>query len=203
MFLRHARGLSSYLEHERLEALDKDEAGRRKSLEDEVGAWLPFGATVKMTTSDGWSASEEPLLAAFSVEIPNLASLAGKRLVVPASLLSSQRKRIFTSNTRVYPVDLGYPASQSDELKLQLPEGYTLEEPPSPRKIQLSWGGYEFSSAVEGSQLVVNRTLRLDKSFFPAEDYAQLQTLFNIVQAGDASQAVLQPKQAAAVGTRE
>jgi hypothetical protein len=188
---------------ERLEALDTDEAGRRKSLEDEVSSWLPFGATVKMTASDGWNSSEEPLTAAFSVEIPNLASLAGKRLVVPVYPLSSLRKRIFTSDTRVYPVDLGYPASHSDELKLQLPEGYTVEEPPPPRKVQLSWGGYEFSAAVEGNQLVINRTLRLDRSSFPAADYGQLQTLFGIVQAGDASQAVLQPKQAAALGTRE
>ena len=179
---------------ERLDALERDELGRRKSFEDEVSAWLPSGATVKMTESDGWTSSEEPLTAKFSVEMPNLASIAGKRLIVPAYLLSSLRKRIFTSDSRMYPVDFGYPFSQMDELKLQLPEGYSLEGPPLPRRAQLPWAGYEFSTAVEGNQLVTNRTLRLEKSFFPPQDYAQLKNLFDIVQSGDSSDAVLQPK---------
>jgi hypothetical protein len=182
---------------ERLDALERDEPGRRKSFEDEVSAWLPSGATVKMTESDGWTSSEEPLTAKFSVEMPSLASVAGKRLIVPAYLLSSLRKQIFTSDSRMYPVDFRYSFSQMDELKLQLPEGYSLEGPPLPRRAQLPWAGYEFSTAVEGNQLVINRTLRLEKSFFPPQDYAQLKNLFGIVQAGDSSHAVLQLKQAA------
>lgn len=181
---------------ERLDALETDEVGRRTSFEDEVIAWLPSGAVVRVTESGGWSASEEPLTARISVEIPSLASVAGKRLVVPAYLLSSVRKRFFTSDSRLYPMDFGYPFSQNDELKLRLPEGYSLEEPPSPRKAQLPWAGYEFSSVAEGNELAVNRSLRLDKSFFPPQDYAQLKNLFDIVQAGDASQAVLQLMQA-------
>src|SRR5262249_34310612 len=157
-----------------LDALETDELGRRKSFEDEVTAWLPSGAIVKLTESDGWTSSEEPLTAKFSVEIPSLASVAGKRLILPAYLLSSLRKRIFTSDSRLYPVDFGYPFSQNDELKLQLPDNYSLEEPPYPRKAQLPWGGYEFSTAVDGNQLVINRSLRLEKSFFPPQDYPQL-----------------------------
>jgi hypothetical protein len=51
-------------------------------------------------------------------------------------------------------------------------------------------------TAVEGNQLVINRTLRLEKSFFPPQDCAQLKNLFGIVQAGHCSHAVLQFKQA-------
>jgi hypothetical protein len=188
---------------ERLDALKTDEAGRRESFEAEVSAWLPSGAMVKMTESDGWGSSEDPLTAKFTVEMHSLASVTNNRLIVPAYLLSSLRKRIFTSDSRMYPVDFGYPFSQHDELRLQLPEGYSLEESPHPRKAQLPWAGYEFSTVVEGNQLVINRTLRLEKSLFQPQDYAQLKNLFSIVQAGDSSQAVLQLKQAAGLPVLE
>lgn len=188
---------------ERLDALETDEAGRRKSLEDKVGHWLPFGSVVKMTESDGWASSEERLTAKFNVEIPSLASVTGKRLVVPAYFLSSLKKGIFLSESRLYPVDFGYPFTQTDELRLQLPEGFSLEEAPYQRKAQAPWAGYEFSIEVEGNQFVINRKLHVEKSFFPPQDYTQLKHFFDVVQAGDSSQAVLQLKQAAALGTRQ
>jgi hypothetical protein len=78
-----------------------------------------------------------------------------------------------------------------------------LEEQPHARKAQLPCAGYEFSTVVEGNQLAVNRSLRLEKSFFPLQGYAQLKNLFDIVQAGDASQAVLQLMHAASLPNLE
>ncbi|MBZ5530681.1 MAG: DUF3857 and transglutaminase domain-containing protein [Acidobacteriia bacterium] len=184
------------LEH-RLEALDTDEAGRRKSWEDELNAGLPNGATVKMADSQGWDATESPLTARFTVEIPSYASVAGKRLVVPAVLFSTLQKNMFTHTMRQYPIVFPYPFSESDEVAIQLPDGYTVEAPPYRRRAGLAYAGYEFSSEVQGQQLSLTRKLRLEGLSFPPEKYPELKGFFGVVQGGDESQAVLRPQEAA------
>lgn len=185
------------LEH-RLEALETDEAGRRKSFEDELAAWLPNGANVKMADSQGWEATDEPLTARFTVTIPSYASLAGKRMVAPAVFFSNLQKGIFTHPMRRYPVAFPYPFSESDEINIQMPEGFSLEQPPYRRKAGLSYAGYELTSEVQGKQLSIKRNLRLEGLSFPPEKYNELKEFFAIVQAGDEDQAVLRPEDAAA-----
>ncbi len=178
------------LEH-RLEALDTDEAGRRKSFEDELTALLPKSAKVKMISSQGWEATDEPLTARFSVEIADYASLAGKRMIVPAVFLSTLQKGMFTHVMRRYPVVFPYPFSESDETTFKLPEGFSMEAAPYRRKAGLSYAAYEIASEVDGKQLSIKRNLRLDGLNFPPEKYSELKGFFSVVQAGDEGQAVL------------
>jgi transglutaminase superfamily protein len=179
------------LEH-RLDALDEDEEGRRKSLEDEVQSWLPNGAVVKLKSSEGWKSAEQPLVAQFTLHIPEFASLTGKRLVAPAFFFSTLQKNMFINDWRRYPISFPYPFTESDELYLRLPEGYTLEAPPYRRKSALSYAGYEVSSALEEGRLVTKRKLRFDGLQIPPGQYGELREFFAIVQKGDGGQAVLQ-----------
>ena len=153
----------------RLNALQTDESGRRKDFEDEVKALLPEGAIVKMKDSQGWEATEEPLIARFDVEMPNFASVAGKRLIAPAFLFPTFKKDMFVHQGRVYPIVFSYPFVENDEVDIKLPEGYSLEAPPYRRKAGLSYAGYEISSVLQGNQLITKRTFHLDGLIFPPE----------------------------------
>ena len=179
------------LEH-RLDALDQDEAGRAKALEEEVQAWLPNGAVVKLKNSEGWKSAEQPLVARFTVHIPEFASVTGKRLVAPAFFFSTLQKNMFINDWRHYPISFPYPFTESDELYLKLPEGYTLEAPPYRRKSGLSYAGYEIASTLQDGQLVTRRKLRFDGLQIPPGQYGELREFFAIVQKGDGGQAVLQ-----------
>jgi len=183
------------LEH-RLEALEQDEAGRRKSLEEEVQAWLPQGAVAKLQSSQGWESSDGPLVARFTIQVPAFASLAGKRLIVPAYFFPTLQKDMFTSQFRRYPISFPYPFTEADELDLKWPEGYALEEPPYRRKAGLSYAGYEISTVAEDRRLITKRKLHLDGQQFPPEKYEELRNFFAIVQKGDGGQAVLQGEMA-------
>ncbi len=183
------------LEH-RLEGIDQDETGRRNSLQDELKAWLPAGAVVKLVNSQGWESSDEPLMANFKVEIPSFASIAGRRLIVPAFFFPTLKKNIFTSQIRRYPIAFPYPFAEVDELYLKLPAGYTLEEPPYRRKAGLSYAGYEISSSLDEGQLVTKRKLHFDDVQMPPEKYEELKNFFSIVQKGDGGEAVLQVREA-------
>jgi len=178
----------------RLDALDQDEAGRRKSLEDEVKGWLPREAVVKLQEARGWETPDSPLTARFKIDVPGFASTAGKRMVSPSFFLSTLQKNIFNSQVRRYPVSFPYPFTEEDELIIKLPEGYGVEAPPYRRKAGLSYADYEISSVVEDRQLITRRKLRFEGSLMPLEKYEELRNFFSVVQKGDGDQAVLRPE---------
>jgi uncharacterized protein DUF3857/transglutaminase superfamily protein len=184
------------LEH-RLEALQTDDAGRRKRLEEEVQSWLPADANVKMQDSAGWDTADQPLTARFGVAVPSFASAAGKRLIVPSVLFTTLQKNTFTREARRYPIMFSFPFSDTDEIVLKLPAGYSIEVLPYHRKAGLPYADYELSNSLDKGDLAIQRSLRFDGVNFPPEAYSTLKGFFNIVLAGDSSQAVLQLKQEA------
>lgn len=114
------------LEH-RLDEMDSDEAGKKKDLEDEVQRWLPTGAVIKLDKVEGWEASDGPLTASFSVEMPGYASFVGKRLLLPAYLFQAKQMDAFKLSERKFPVYFPYAFSESDRVNIKIPDGYSLE----------------------------------------------------------------------------
>lgn len=178
------------LEH-RLDGIDRDEAGRKKDLEDELKQWLPAGSLVKMTAAQGWENGDTSLAARFDVEVPNYATLAGKRFLIPAFLFQSKENQAFAHGQRKYPVYFPYPFTDNDAFIVQVPAGFTLESIPQKEDAQLPFARYQNVSNFDGSKFVSQRQLAFNGIFFPVEKYSELKTFFGKVQAGDEQQAVL------------
>lgn len=178
------------LEH-RLDELQTDEAGKKKDLEDELQAWLPNGASIKLTKSEGWESSEGPLTAIFSVEISGYASMAGKRLLVPAYLFQVRQMDAFKHVDRKFPVYFPYAFGEVDRVNIKIPDGYTLENTPQSQAARLGYAGYQTLGQFDGKQLVTQRTLQVNGIFFKLELYPEVKDFFGKVQAGDEQQAVL------------
>jgi hypothetical protein len=178
------------LEH-RLEALNQDEAGRRKGLEDEVKGWFPQTAVVKLQEARGWDSIDDPLKARFKLEVPGFASVTGKRVLLPAFFFRTLQKNMFTSQFRRYPITFAFPFTEDDELAVELPAGYAVEEPPYRRKINLAYAGFEISSQLKDRKLITERELDFKKTELPPENYEELKNFFSVVQKGDEGHAVL------------
>jgi hypothetical protein len=178
------------LEH-RLDALDNDEAGRKKDLEDEVKSWLPGGARVKMLSVQGWEAPEAPLVAKFNVEIGGYASSVGKRLLLPSLLFQSEQKDAFKHAERKYPVYFPYAFTERDRVAIKLPAGYMLESVPSKQDAGVGYARYQSVSNSDGKQLVSERLLQFNAIFVQLSQYAELKDFMSKIQAGDEQQVVL------------
>lgn len=177
----------------RLSALDTDEAGRKKELEDEVKNWLPAHAKVQMTASDGWEKEYEPLTATFDIELPEFASLAGKRLLVPVTLFQqNKKKRVFKDGPRKYPIYYHYPFTEEDHVTLQVPDGYSAESLIQPLAAKLPYARFTTTATTAGTRLQMERSLEFNGIFFQPTHYDELKDFFNKVQAGDDQQIVLQ-----------
>lgn len=178
------------LEH-RLDALDTDDAGKKKDLEDELKSWLPGGSTVKLVSVQGWEAPAEPLLARFSVEVPGYASSVGKRLLLPSLLFQTQQKDAFTHAERKYPVYYPYAFSEHDRVEIKLPAGYALESVPSRQDVGIGYARYLSVSVFNGKQLISERALGFNAIFVQLSKYQELKDFMSKIQAGDEQQVVL------------
>jgi uncharacterized protein DUF3857/transglutaminase superfamily protein len=178
------------LEH-RLDELDADEAGKKKDLEDELRGWLPTGAVIKMTKSEGWETSDGPLTATFSVDMPGYASVAGKRFLVQTYLFQAKQMDAFKHGDRKYPVYFPYAFGEVDRVNIKLPEGYTLENTPQAQTVRIGYAGYQNLAQFDGKQLITQRTLQVNGIFFKLDLYPEVKDFFGKVQAGDEQQAVL------------
>ena len=175
----------------RLSALDTDEEGRKKELEDEVKLWLPANAKVELQDAVGWEKEYDPLTAVFNVEVPEFASAAGKRLMVPTALFQPKQKRVLKSKTRKFPVYYNYAFSEDDHMNLQLPEGYTLETLALPQTAATKFARYKTGANTTGPYLNLERSLRFNGVFFQPDRYEELRDFFAKVQAGDELQTVV------------
>lgn len=178
------------LEH-RLDDIDSDDAGRKKDLEDEIKQWLPANTVVKMETSDGWDKTGGALVARFNIEAPNYATVAGKRLLIPAYLFQLRQNQAFTHAQRKYPVYFAYPFTDSDSVTIKVPAGFALESVPPAQDAKLPYARYQNVSQFDGIQLVTQRQLAFNGIYFDVDKYSELKSFFGKVQTGDEQQAVL------------
>ena len=175
----------------RLAALDTDEAGRKKDFEDEVKQWLPANAKVEMTDSSAWDKQNEPLTALFNVEVPEFASAAGKRILVPTALFQPKEKRVLKNGPRKYPVYYHHAFTEIDHISLELPEGYSPETLATPQTTATKFARYSSGASTVGNHVNLERSLRFAGVFFQPDRYDELRGFFAKVQAGDDRQTVL------------
>ncbi len=176
----------------RLDALETDEAGKKKSLEDEVKEWLPPGAKAELKSAKGWESSDDPLQAEFTIAVPGYASSTGKRLLLPECLFQTRQKDAFKTQERKLPVYFPFAFEEEDNVSISVPAGFALESIPQPQTVTIGYAAYESVSRLEGSRLQVHRMLKVNGIFFSQEQYAEVRDFFNKVQSSDEQQAVLQ-----------
>ena len=174
---------------QRLDAIDQDEEGRKKSLEDEIKRWLASGAVVKLHDVQGWEAKDSSLIVNFDISIPGYASVVGKRLLMPIFLFQSPQRDAFKFSERKYPVYFPYAYGELDKVGITIPGGFSLEAVPSRQQFKLPYAAYESASAVQGNQFISNRVLYLAGIFFEVSRYGELKDFFGKVQGADEGQA--------------
>src|SRR6476646_6265862 len=187
------------LEH-RLWAIQEDEAGRRKGMEDEAKEWLPEGAIATLDSMQGWESTEEPLQVRYKIEVPSFASSAGKRLLIPAALFrTTKQKQAFQHKERKYAVYFPFAYNEMDNVILQVPDGYTAESVPVAQDVKLSSTRFVTARSFANNQFVSKRALVVNGIIFRLSEYPELKGFFDKVQGADEEQLVLQNTSVSAV----
>ncbi len=175
----------------RLRAFERDDPARREQLEEELKGWLPGEATVEVDSIQHWENPEEPLRVEFTVEVSDLATVAGRRLLLPLGVFQTNERNSFQHAKRVHPVYFRHPWEEHDEIILRVPTGYEVEGMPESQRSSASFGRYEMSCEKHPDGVLVRRRLVVSSYHYDAAYYPILRQFFGKVKAGDEQQLVL------------
>ncbi|HSY92179.1 MAG TPA: DUF3857 domain-containing protein [Candidatus Binatus sp.] len=177
---------------------NSDDITRKKALEDHVKSQIPVTAEVKLTNAPDWTNPETPLVAEFDISIPDWASSAGKRTVIPAGIFTAVEKRLFEHANRVHPIYIEYPYEKADDVILEVPEGWQVSSVPPPQARDAHVLNYVLKVDKDGTKLHMTRNLTWSFLLLDAKYYPALREFFQTVRTGDDQQIVLQPAAAPA-----
>ena len=166
-------------------AVGKDEAGRRKALEEEVKSWFPAGSTVEMIATGEQETSEVPLRVECKIQIPNFADFQGRRVLFPLSIFYAHRPARFRHAHRIHPVYFPHAYQLADRITIDLPPGYEVESTPTARNVAAAFGSLETGITRGHRSVEFTRRMVMNGYYFRKESYADLKAFFEKVKTND------------------
>jgi hypothetical protein len=164
-------------------------AQREEWLHERVIAMFP-GAEVtglKFTNVDD---ATKPLQASYKLKAPLFAQVTGKRILFQPNAFRRSEGVPFTSSVRHYPVEIPFGWKESDQLRITLPQGFTLENAENPGGLNFGEPGtYKLSmSTTSAQELVVSREFTFgEKGFldFKLAAYPAIKQIFEVIHQRD------------------
>ena len=109
---------------------------------------------------------------------------------------SDTRDNPFKAADRKYPVEMPYVMDDVYIYSMDIPEGYVLDELPKSAKVSLNGdqGLFEYIIAKQDNTIQLRCRIRLNKAWFPADDYDGLRDFYAYVVKKESEQIVLKKK---------
>ena len=141
-------------------------------------------AQVSAITLENVKDPVKPLSVRYHIEVPQYAQRTGRRLFFQPGFFEQGEPQTFSNATRKYPIYFHYPWSKEDDITLEFPQGFELENPQGPG---IARAGETANLEIRMS-LVGGRTLQYARKFsfggtrtvlFPATEYNNLKQIFD------------------------
>lgn len=96
----------------------------------------------------------------------------------------------------MYPVEMPYLTDEVFILKVEIPEGYVVDEMPKSEKVLLneSDGMFEYIFSKNDNEINFRSRLKLDKATFLPDDYEYLRGFYDYIVKKHAEQIVFKKK---------
>lgn len=179
--------------YRRLEQRNADEVDRKTFLEDQLKEQVPGAAELELTNKPDWASSESPLVAELNLKISGWASSAGKKMMLPVGFFAAYEKHVFEHANRVHPIYFEYPYQKTDDVTIDLPAGWKVDNLPAPQTQDGHIIAYSLEAESRGGTVHVVRKLNFDVLILEQKYYSALRNFFQVVRSGDEEQILLQP----------
>jgi hypothetical protein len=170
---------------------DDSQSKREETLKDAIKERMST-AEVSDISIENVMTPEKPFTYQYKVRIPNYAQKTGKRLFLQPGFFEYGSNPIFSSASRKYNIFFHYAWSENDNIEIQLPEGYTLDNADAPAEIadpnKIS------SQKIDVKIDKANNVLKYNRKFFfggggntlfPVSAYEPLKNLFDAFHKAD------------------
>ncbi len=132
----------------------------------------------------------KPFTYSYHVRVPGYAQRTGKRLFFQPGFFNHGQGPIFSSADRKYPIYFHYPWSEQEQITVELPAGFTLDNADAPAPITPEMTSQIAAQKIKMSITTDGRTLNYSREFFfgggsnilfPETSYVPLKNLFDRV----------------------
>jgi hypothetical protein len=175
----------------RLSGRNDDEAKNKKTMEDDIKSWLPEGSSVTLKSFGPLKSSDDPLVADFDIEMPNLGSFAGSRVLLPLSIFSETAKNPFSVETRKHDMYWDYERQTEDEVVLHVPDGYSIEALPNGTTNNLAALVFKTTWSKDEHTVTFKRMLQVNTLSIERNYYPQVRSFYKRATAADQENVIL------------
>lgn len=169
---------------------DDSPVQREDNLKEAVKARLS-SAELSNIVIENVTDSVKPFIYKYHVRVPDYAQRTGKRLFFQPGFFQKGIDALFSAGTRKYPIYFHFPWSEQDEVSIDLPKGYALDNADRPAPINAgAVSQHEIAIGITTDQ----KTLKFKRKFsfggngsilFPVETYDQIKRLFDEIHKAD------------------
>jgi hypothetical protein len=169
---------------------DDSQAQREETLRDSVKARLST-AEVSDISIENVTDPIKPFVYSYHIRVPGYSQRTGKRIFLQPAFFEHGVGPLFSNSERKNSVYFHYPWLEEDEVTIDLPAGYALDNPDAPAPLNAgAVSGYtpRISVTKDGKRLVYKRRFFFGGGgsiLFPVGTYADLKALFDEVNKGD------------------
>jgi hypothetical protein len=178
---------------------------REETLKNLVRYNLSSSAEISNITIENTTDPDKPFTYVFKVRVPGYASRTGKRLFLQPGVFERSSRPQFETNNRRYDIYFQYPYAEKDELTIELPNGFELENPDAPGVIQDNSGigvlDVKMSISKDQKYLIYKRDFSFGNGgslVFPTKAYPALKGLFEAFNKGNSHAVTLKQTAASA-----
>ncbi|MCG2617656.1 DUF3857 and transglutaminase domain-containing protein [Terrimonas sp. NA20] len=111
--------------------------------------------------------------------------------------MKSWAQNPFKSAERFYPVEMPYAVDQTHLFRMDVPEGYTVDELPKSVIVKLNKedeGNFEYRTMEANGVITIRCRLRISRTYFDPEEYNMLREFFDLVVKKQSEQIVFKKK---------
>jgi hypothetical protein len=169
---------------------DDSPAQREETLRDAVKKQMST-ADVSGIQIENVTDLVKPYVYRYHIRVPGYAQRTGKRLFLQPEFFQHGVGPLFSGSVRKYPVYFDYPWSEEDQVTIELPAGFSLDNADAPQPISAGTiSDYRPTIGVTKDK----RTMIYKRSFFfggegkiifPVDSYATLKKYFDILHQSD------------------
>jgi len=133
----------------------------------------------------------KPYIYSYHIRVPGYAQRTGKRIFLQPGFFEHGRSPLFSGSERKHSIYFHYPWLELDEVTIDLPEGYALDNADSPAPIksgEVAEYQPSLAASTDGKMLVYKRKFFFGGGgniLFPVESYTAVKNLFDAISKAD------------------
>ena len=171
----------------------ENESERVKRLDQSLAASLHNFSVQQLTFAD-LSQRQKDLVVEYQMSAAGYAQHSGPLVLLRTRVLGEKALDLDWSKRKL-PVHLSGPTSEKDIFEIQLPTGYTVDDLPDPKTVDVGFASYTSKIEAKGSTIRYSREYVVKEPYVGIDKLSDLHKLENAIYDDESATAVLKKMQ--------